>query len=527
MTQWESLGQPASPAEADALERLRSVVCADPLAYGWTNVTFVDLHGRTAELDAVIVTRVGAFVVELKGWHGTIAGTQQTWRVTSAGGVTRSSPNPLWLTESKAKRLKSLLLDRARNGAERAAVPFVGAVVVLHGRDSVIQLEDRDADRILALDGAGVRWKPERLLSRFLQTVPADSRHALDGPSVTKVRHLMARAGFAATPKTRMVGQYVIDRSATLGEGPTWQDLLASHPDVPGVQRRIRLYDVPPGASEEQREQIVTGARREFRLTHGLHHDGIVSPLDFVATESGPALIFEHDPASVPLDAFLAEHGPSLGLDERLALIRSIGEVLTWAHERRLTHRALTPRQVHVLQPQGPRGRVRVQVHDWWTGQRTESSRVTAMSLTVHSRGLSDVTSVVDHASWMYLAPEQLAGRDSLPPIPLDVYGFGALAYLVLTGQPPAASLAELRSGCRQPVASTRRRPRRSSPRRSRRASSRRRARSRPSARRRCGTSWTTSRPRTSSRRSRRRRSAAASTPSTRPRATCWASASR
>lgn len=445
MTQWESLGQPASPAEDEALERLRAVVCKSPIAYGWTNVTFVDLHGRTAELDAVIVTPVGVFVVELKGWHGRIGGTQQTWRITSAGGATRTEQTPLWLTDSKAKRLKSLLQDRARNAVERAAVPFIDALVVLHGRDSVIELDDRDAQHVLALDGAGVRWKPEHLLSRFLQTRPADSRHVVDGPTATKIRHLMSRAGFVATPKTRMVGQYVIDRAATLGEGPTWQDLLASHPDLPGVRRRIRLFDVPPGVSEEQREEIVTGARREFRLTNGLHHDGIVSPLDFVATESGPALIFDHDPASVPLDEWMQEHGSTLDLDGRLALIRSVGEVLRWAHERRLTHRALAPRHVHVVPAQDQRGQLRVRIQDWWTGQRTEASRTT-LSMTVHSRGATDVRGLVAHEDWLYLAPEQLAGREGLPPIPLDVYGLGALAFLVLTGRPPAASLAELQA---------------------------------------------------------------------------------
>lgn len=444
MTQWESLGQPASPAEAEALDRLRDVVCKSPIAYGWTNVTFVDLHGRTAELDAVVVTPVGVFVIELKGWHGRISGNQQTWRVTSAGGTTRTNPNPLWLTESKAKRLKSLLQDRARNSAERAAVPFIGALVVVHGRDSAVELDDRDAQRILALDGAGVRWTSDHLLSRFLQTVPTSSRDAIDGPTAKKIRLLMSRAGFVATPKTRMVGQYVIDRSATLAEGPSWQDLLAAHPDLPGVQRRIRLFDVPPGASEEQRQEIVTGARREYRLTEGLHHDGVVSPMDFVATESGPALIFDHEPDSLPLDQWLAEHEATLDLDGRLALVRSIGEVLRWAHERRLTHRALTPRQVHVLPPQAHRGQPRVRIQDWWTGRRTETSRTTATSLTVHSRGAVDVRSLVEQQDWLYLAPEQHAGHPDLPPIPLDVYGLGALAFLVLTGKPPASSLAEL-----------------------------------------------------------------------------------
>lgn len=440
MTQWESLGDPASPAEAEALERLRAVVCAGSVARGWTNVTFVDLNGRTAELDAVIVTRVGVFVVELKGWSGKIGGTQQSWRITSGGGTVRTESNPLWLTELKAKRLKSLLMAKARNAQERAAVPFIGALVVLHGQGSVVDLDDHAGQRILTLDGAGVTWSGDHTLGTFLSTPADDSSRMLDGTRARKVEALMLHAGFAPTPKTRMIGDYSLEKADPLGEGPTWQDLLALHPHLPGVRRRLRLFDVPPGAGQQQRAEIVVGAEREFTLTDGLNHDGIVSPREFYQTESGPALLFDYHPSVRFLDDWMAEHGASLDLDDRLAIIREIGETLRWAHERRLMHRALTPRQIEVTGDGG--SKPRIAIRDWMTGQRVASSRTT--QLTIHSQGATDVLNLVEVASRLYLAPEQLSGRADLPPVPLDVYGFGALAYLVLTGRPPATTFAEL-----------------------------------------------------------------------------------
>ncbi|NUU18460.1 BREX system serine/threonine kinase PglW [Cellulomonas humilata] len=440
MTQWESLGDPASPAEAEALERLRAVVCAGPVARGWTNVTFVDLNGRTAELDAVIVTRVGVFVVELKGWSGKIGGTQQSWRVTSGAGTVRTEKNPLWLTELKAKRLKSLLMAKARNAQERSAVPFIGALVVLHAQGSVVDLDDHAGQRILTLDGAGVSWAGDHTLGTFLGTPADDSSRMIDGTQARKVETLMLHAGFAPTPKTRMIGDYSLEKADPLGEGPTWQDLLAMHPHLQGAKRRLRLFDVPPGAGAQQRAEIVIGAEREFTLTDGLNHDGIVSPREFYQTDSGPALLFDYNPKARFLDDWIADHGADLDLDSRLAIIRDIGETLRWAHERRLMHRALTPRQIEVIGEAG--AKPHVAIRDWMTGQRVASSRTT--QLTIHSQGAADVLNLVDVTSQLYLAPEQLSGRADLPPVPLDVYGFGALAYLVLTGTAPATTFAEL-----------------------------------------------------------------------------------
>jgi len=50
----------------------------------------------------------------------------------------------------------------------------------------------------------------------------------------------------------------------------------------------------------------------------------------------------------------------------------------------------------------------------------------------------------VGQQDWYYLAPESLRGSSDAPAIPLDVYGLGALSYLILTGQAPAANLAQL-----------------------------------------------------------------------------------
>src|SRR4051794_39859612 len=148
---WVVLGEPATPAEAAALDTFRELLPEDGLTRAWVNLTFIDRNGRLAEVDVVLLTKRGFFVVELKGWHGRIEGNQQTWRLTT--GNVEHRPNPLLLTDNKAKRLGSLLAEVS----PKAKLPYVEALVVLHGKDSQIDLDPLGRTRVLALDGYNVK----------------------------------------------------------------------------------------------------------------------------------------------------------------------------------------------------------------------------------------------------------------------------------------------------------------------------------------------------------------------------------
>lgn len=432
-SQWRSLGEPAGPGEEQALAAIRALLPDDAVTHAWANLSFVDQQGRTAEVDLLLLSRVGLFLVELKGWHGRIVGDQQTWRLTAPTGAIRHERNPLYATDQKAKRLSSLLQQRAGRGDR---VPWIEPLVVLHGRDSHVDLPGELTEKVVALDGFAVHGLTSTL--RGVLESPPDPygrRTTIDGPAATKIRQLVTNAGFAPTPRRRMVGQYSLESADPLDEGPHWQDVLAVHPTLDRVRRRVRLFPVPPGASQQQRDEVARAARREFLFTQGIQHPGIAAPLELVGeSDLGPALLFDYDESAVPLDTFLREHGAALGLDVRLSLIRQIADALRYAHQRKLVHRALTPRQVYVRPGASPT----IVVRDWQTGRRTATTTQSATSF-----GTVDVRDDVDASTWIYLAPEVHAGGD-VPAIPLDVYGLGALAYLILTGKPPALSLAEL-----------------------------------------------------------------------------------
>ena len=93
---------------------------------------------------------------------------------------------------------------------------------------------------------------------------------------------------------------------------------------------------------------------------------------DYREAELGPALVFEHDPAALRLDRYLRQRLSGLALDQRLALIRQLGEAMAYAHGKRLYHRGLAPQSILVRDPDGERPRL--QVTNWQVASRGEAA---------------------------------------------------------------------------------------------------------------------------------------------------------
>ncbi|MEI6665642.1 MAG: BREX system serine/threonine kinase PglW, partial [Chloroflexota bacterium] len=429
---WQDVGPPATPGEAEALLALKALLPDSNTCFAWSNVAFIDTNGRTAETDVILLTSIGLAVVELKGWHGTISGNQQNWLLDG-----RHEKNPLFVTDLKAKRLASLLQHQQGNNS-RVKLPFIKALVVLHGRGSKVDLDDIAKTSVYGLDGFDVAGVPK--FSQWLAQPARDERDLIDKTRAAQIVALLKAAGFVAIPRTRKVGDYPVDRGEPIDEGPSWRDVVAEHPTLPGVRRRIRLYDVPLGSSSEERARILRTAQRELMLTQGLQHPGVVRPLEMFNSDAGPALVFEHDPTAVPLVAWLDQHRDA-SIDDRLSLIRQLGEVVRYAHGRQVTHRGLTPRQVFVVPEKG--GKPRITVRDWQTGRESaQSTTGTQAPMPTVLQGTRHVADLASQDSWLYLAPEvhTVAEPDG---VALDVFGLGAISYLILTGEPPARSFPE------------------------------------------------------------------------------------
>jgi Nuclease-related domain len=384
---WRVMGEPAQAQEAEALEKVRELLPEDGIARGWVNITFTDLDGRLNEVDVLILTKAGLWIVELKGWHGEITGTQQTWF--HAG---RADDNPRKLANAKAKRLVSVLKDLAQSAKLPAGtVPYVHEAVVLHGRDSKVRLDQYGAESVWALNGFNVQGLGAgRQCSDLLAQPP--NRNPIDRVRANALDRLMDTAGLMPRARQRMIGEFALDSGEPLGEGPGWQDFLVTHPRA-RTKHRVRLFPYPKGAGRDARSTIDLRAEREFRLTFGIRHPGIIGPTQFPTTEGGPALVFDFDSDEVSLGSYLDQHADDLSFDARERLVQDLAELVRFAHGQRLRHRALSPLSVRVKADSA--GSATIRIRDWDLARRPDTGTSTA---TVVSRGITDIVGARDIA---------------------------------------------------------------------------------------------------------------------------------
>ncbi len=159
--------------------------------------------------------------------------------------------------------------------------------------------------------------------------------------------------------------------------------------------------------------------------------------LDYREAELGPALIFEHDPNAIRLDRFLSQRLAGLALDQRLALIRQIGEAMGHAHGKRLYHRGLAPQSIIVRDPE--RDVPRLQITNWQVASRGEGASAGGAATT----GTRHVEEHLANPAKVYLAPDSATGADE-GAARADVFSIGAIAYHILAGRPPVTSPLDL-----------------------------------------------------------------------------------
>src|ERR1017187_7879549 len=429
---WKRYAESKYPHEREALEYLReNLPDSDPVLL-YSNFEFIADDGSVNEVDALVVTRAGLFLVEIKSRGGKITGTRHTWFWEKEGRVLPLD-SPLILANSKARKLGDLLgHQKAFKEIKR---PYVEALIFCSDPSISIQLPESERMRVCArlpLDKApGII---PALLRRGGPGAPPNLGTVVDTPVARAIIKALEQAGIRHSQRERRVGDYVlkdlIEETALL----SCQDFAAEQPATKAL-RRVRLYNVAAAESGE-RERIKETAKREYLILDGLDHPGIVKAMDFREHELGPAIIFRREPDEVRLDHYLAQEGHRLTLDQRLDLIRQLAEALKYAHGRRIIHRALTPRSILVTGAAS--GKPQLRIFNWQLGRSlgTFSSSPSGRMTTLHPQQLAEGSQLV------YIAPEALLdprGRGET----MDVFSLGAIAYHIFAGKPPADSLPE------------------------------------------------------------------------------------
>jgi serine/threonine protein kinase len=439
---WTEISPSEFAWEREALTFVREGLPDHDPYRAWSNFEFIGDDGSINEVDLLVLTPKGFYLVEIKSRPGRVEGDAGTWSWRQSGrGFT--DDNPLILANRKAKKLIGLLrrqksMGKVRNLFLKAHIFLSDETNTFHlpaSFEASVDVRDREAD-----DSHAARSGIIAALTRF---GPSDApRHRMDKPIAKAVTRAMEEAGIRPSRRARKIQDYELEE--LLFEGPSYQDWVGKHVSLKNELARVRIYSIEPGASQDLRETIANAARRERTILRGIDHDGILKSTNYTDSDRGPALFFEHFKDARRLDHYLIESGEKLGVDERLGFLRQIAETVQYAHDQRLVHRALSPQSIMVIDPESKAPRLKIL--NWQTGAR-ELSETHATSFGVSAT--MHVDELIEDASAVYMAPEALAERGSSGH-ELDVFSLGAIAYHLFSGQPPAASRGELANKLRE-----------------------------------------------------------------------------
>ncbi|WP_203872166.1 BREX system serine/threonine kinase PglW, partial [Planomonospora parontospora] len=439
---WTTITPSQFQHEREALDYIRKLLPGTEPHRAWSNFTFTADTGHVREVDLLVAGPAGLFLVEIKSLHGRLTASGSNWiHQGPAGGATRIFDNPLHLADSKAKQLKTLLQRAATARKLTEQIPFIRAAVFLSVPSLQVQLPEHHLHGVYGTDGQDAL--PE-IWNDLLRVPPHDDRRRLTPTLSKQFTTLLEDVGIARSRRHFQVGSWQLD-ARPFDTGPTWQDHHATHAQIKAEKRRIRIYLVERNADQAMRASIERAARREMLVLHGISHPGIVQVDTMEPHEAGPALIFRHHPEAMRLDHYIAQYGDRLDLDTRLGVIRELAEAVSYAHGRHLYHRALSARSVLVSPTaSGESGwlRPRFQISDWQTATRGSESAGGTAGTMLPSSVTSHASAHIEASARAYLAPEFTAPAPD--PVAMDVFGLGTLAYLLLTGQPPAEKRAEL-----------------------------------------------------------------------------------
>ena len=443
-------GKPSDfPWEQAALEHIRERFPTTGNYRAWAGFTFTARNKRIRECDLFAVTPTGAYLVEIKSHPGRATNRGSDWTFTDRHGRRRTISNPLHLTDLKAKELRNRLEWAVKHlGLQKEVrVPFINAGVFLSDPDLRCGFDEVQKANVYGRDGL----QKQTDLPGVWDGLLGAPHSRIDPGFLRHVNRLMEAIGITPMDRALTLGEYTLSKRS-LDSGPTWTDFVAEHQRLGGVSR-VRLYHYGESPDKDERRSVERAAKREYMSLEGISHEGIVKAeyfglIDEGGTDLGPAIAFGHHESWQRLDHFIAAHGEELDVDTRMVMVRQLAEAVNHAHRNRLYHRALAARSVWVeMDGSYPR----LYIADWQVASR-ESLRLRGNRATTSGGGATEhleaalggraLAAHVEKAAAPYLAPEfpDHTGRAAAQ----DLFGLGALTYLVFTGRPPAKDRAEL-----------------------------------------------------------------------------------
>ena len=399
------IGEPAHDSERQALRYLVEGLPPDYTVYG--NAWLVERTGVVYELDAVIVAPHAIYVIETKSYRGRIEGTDHDWY------IPYPVPSPLKKNRICAQVLKTQL----KRENYQAGQVWVEGFVFLSATTDCAVLGPASNDRLHTRKRILAAIQDEGLVRRLCGgRTPTPTN-----PAEKDLLRLLT--GHQQGPRpVRRVREYEI--KDTLAHHETYTELLGRN-SLSDAERVLRIYSIPPLATDAQRSRIEERARWEAQVLGRLGRSpGILSADPPFVDEAGIVLPLEYF-RGITLTTWIDKYGPATknkekaDLDTRTDLWIRIAATLDEAHAQGVVHRLLRPEIILVEDSVAPTA-IRVAGFDL----AKQLSAETTVSLTL----LADERLIC-------AAPEVVTAFSSAEPAS-DQFSLGAILAQLLTGKP-------------------------------------------------------------------------------------------
>lgn len=374
----------------------------------YPNIEIPQPGGSPLELDAVVIAPHAVYAIEVKDWHGTVIGDDNTWLLGRS-----ERPNPVRSIRYKAKVIKGRIQTQ---GIIYKDIWVEGIVVIVDNR-TVLNLKGDCNERTFYLHKV-VDFIQNPKLLKSPQPIVVNALL----PALEAVKTAVGGAGVQGrNRKTLSFNQYEVIE--TLDERPGLQEYLARNTLVVGANKvRLRVFESSPYLPETERKKREHQVTHEFRLLQSIgYHPNVLRANDLFPW-NGDRLIEVTDWSNEgTLAALLLKEEP-LTIARKLEIMQGLLHGLVAVHFKGILHRAINPYNILLGGDYVPR----LMNFD---RARLDNSVLNSGSYTVWQ-------TPTESDALPYLAPELARATYKAYPSS-DLYSLGIIFYELLAGTVP------------------------------------------------------------------------------------------
>ena len=260
---WTTITESHFPREREALEFARQQFPTHEPYRAWSNFEFIADDGSINEVDLLIFSREGFFLIEIKSRPGRLSGDAGTW-LWETESKRFTTDNPLIAANTKAKKLASLL-QRQKVSKKKGRLPYLETLVFCSAPDLRCELQGTARYHICLRDQEREGDRPARpgvmaaIQRRDCPELDPRPKGTHDKPTAKTISQALEQAGIRPSQRHRRVGDYVLAEGSIVA---TDEEQLLSRTNQLLEQRLAAVSGTAPmfsAALRGYRQAQVTG----------------------------------------------------------------------------------------------------------------------------------------------------------------------------------------------------------------------------------------------------------------------------